>query len=81
MVTAPPHSTEGADMAKTEIQFVYDDHETSGTYRFRELRANGQPVSNPRDGKIGALYVRKGVFNGGRCPQKLTVTLEYEPTT
>ena len=47
------------------------DKETKGTFRFREVEKDGQPVMS------GTLYIRKAAVAGSwEPPQTLTVTVE-----
>jgi hypothetical protein len=52
--------------------------ETKGTYFFQELDADGKTIDDPRDGKIGSLYVRKSSFSNGAAPNRITVTIDTD---
>lgn len=52
------------------------DSETPGTIKYSELKEDGQPLDNNRQGAIPMIYVQKSFLNGAR-PSELTLTIEY----
>ncbi len=59
------------EKAKTLVLFNYEK-ETPGTYRYREVDANGFPLTAANGAVIGPLYIRKAAM-----PNKLTkMTIE-----
>lgn len=52
------------------------EKETQGAVRFHEVDADGNFITNFKDGRIGTLYLRKEVFETDTYPKSITVTVK-----